>query len=851
MSAFDVSGEEAEGQEGTRSLSSRRALRDPLLASAGASSGATPIATDATPDQPARALAERLGRKLAPVVIDLGPGQPRFASYLDWDEAHQNLLLVPVAGPDLALALAGCRAPIRIRSSDPAEPWMLVARSLRVLGDRLAMVDLMRGSAVPLPTRFPGRAQAPGREPLVLAVHAGADGDAIEGHVFPVTSLGATHCLIDASAPLDRGQVLGPVEVIGERRILRRAVGEVIEVIPWITPHGHRRFRCRLALDDAAVVAAAPGASQAGQMGDGGYDLLSDPDRIAHLFDLGGMLGLRGWYDAPGWRRGRMRIGELRDGLVVIEVDEVPPPDAIPLPPEVRLGFELFAASYEGRARLHRRRGNRFEVALPYVLRRCRRRREQRARVPAERGVTVTFRNTATGAIAHRVVHDLSFGGLSFVAEGSDLYWKGACLERVRLDWDARTVPLGELEVRALTRTPAGTLVCHAANRGVAPSQHAAFIELLASLYHPEAERHDGAGFRSMVDLYERAGLLGDFMLRNLRQVIPSATESWRKLHDARSSVACTLLFRGSSPDPQAALSAVRVWEKTWLLQHFGTLPSADRRAAGTLQLAYLDFVMPQRNAHYLAFFVRAENGRMNAFHEKFFELTGTPESVTRVTVSRWLLRGDRAPAERPGAEPPALASVAPRPLFLRPIRRADEVLVSRAAERALGAMPANALSLVPGSFSLPRTSRRFVRLGLARDRQVSVIADAGGTIEAALLKESTSPGVNLTSMLDAWWFLPVEAYRTGDQHAIAAAATAVAGAAPPVPGADQLLIAPEGTPPGPLLAAGFEKLADLQFYVINRSGFRRYHEYIADRYGELGVKMIKRSAARVARSAS
>ena len=60
----------------------------------------------------------------------------------------------------------------------------------------------------------------------------------------------------------------------------------------------------------------------------------------------------------------------------------------------------------------------------------------------------------------------------------------------------------------------------------------------------------------------------------------------------------------------------------------------------------------------------------------------------------------------------------------------------------------------------------------------------------------------------------------------------------------------PDGTPTGPLVEAGFEKLADLHFYVINRSGFRRYQEYVADRYGELEVKMIKRSAARVARSA-
>jgi 1-acyl-sn-glycerol-3-phosphate acyltransferase len=129
------------------------------------------------------------------------------------------------------------------------------------------------------------------------------------------------------------------------------------------------------------------------------------------------------------------------------------------------------------------------------------------------------------------------------------------------------------------------------------------------------------------------------------------------------------------------------------------------------------------------------------------------------------------------------------------------------------------------------------------------VICDGDG-INAALMKENTSPGVNLTWMLDAWWFLPVEAYRTGDEAGAALAADTIARAPSDVPQGDKLLIVPEGTGTRPLVDAGFEKLADLHLYVINRSGFRRYQEYVADRYGELGVKMIKRSAARIARSA-
>ncbi len=106
--------------------------------------------------------------------------------------------------------------------------------------------------------------------------------------------------------------------------------------------------------------------------------------------------------------------------------------------------------------------------------------------------------------------------------------------------------------------------------------------------------------------------------------------------------------------------------------------------------------------------------------------------------------------------------------------------------------------------------------------------------------------------MLDAWWYLPVESYRTRDTGSVGGRRRRPSPARrPTIARGDKLLIVPDGTPASPLLAAGFEKLADLHLYVINRSGFRRYHEYIADRYGELGAKVTKRSEARIARSVS
>jgi len=104
--------------------------------------------------------------------------------------------------------------------------------------------------------------------------------------------------------------------------------------------------------------------------------------------------------------------------------------------------------------------------------------------------------------------------------------------------------------------------------------------------------------------------------------------------------------------------------------------------------------------------------------------------------------------------------------------------------------------------------------------------------------------------MLDAWWFLPVESFWTMEDRPVAIAADEIARRPSDRPQADKFLIVPECVPTGPLATAGFEKLLNAHLYVLNRSGLRRYYEYIADRYGEVGAKVTSREA-RMARRVS
>jgi hypothetical protein len=780
-------------------------------------------------------LAETLRRAahaLTPVVVDPGPELARITTFVDsidlggvgrgGGRVDGALVLYPVDADAVPQVAAG---QVVIRSCDPREPWQVTARRLHPLGGRRARIDLATAAIAPLPPRLLGRTQSRGRESLVLAVPAATED--LDGCVFPVHGLSATHAIIETAVPFLPGRTLDPVELIGNRRILRQAAATVVETIPWIELDGSRRFRCRLLLEpsDAACERRS-------------YDLLSSPARILRLLELGCMLTAPGWYQAPGWARGRMRLQSMdRERLIFALVE--PPPDAIPNPGHLQIGCELFSVSYEMQVRLLRRREGTLEVTLPLVMRRRRRRREQRAFVPAAEPVWVTFRNPVTGSEEGRRVVDLSFGGLCFEIDPAvDVVWPGIVLENAVVTAQDERIEGGEIEVRSIERGRDGRVLCHAANRHADRVDDWALVGLLSALKHPHVEAHDGSDFRSALALYRRAGLLADFINRNLDPILPEAAGSWRRLHDPSAQIGCTFLYR--TPDGlRGACSGVRAWERTWLAQHFASASPADGQVTGALHMAYLDFVLPRPDAHHMAFFCKSDNEGMNAFYSKFLSLTGTPEAMEKISVDFWIRRAD----ETGSAAPPP-----PRPGYrARPLEDGDELCIGRGAERSLGRLSASALSFQDREIRLPYTDTRFQRACLRRYRDGHVVTRDGQVVTAALC-EHTSPGVNLTWMLNAWWLIPVHPALDEGGAATAEALRLVIEAIPPVPNGDRFVITPSEVGPAPLLAAGFEKIAAVFLYVFDRSGMHRYYQYVADRYGEVDALVARRDVIRMAR---
>jgi hypothetical protein len=350
----------------------------------------------------------------------------------------------------------------------------------------------------------------------------------------------------------------------------------------------------------------------------------------------------------------------------------------------------------------------------------------------------------------------------------------------------------------------------------------------------PGLDRHDGSDVAGMVSLYEQMDLLQPYMLPGLRPIPAAVADGWQKLHAGLPSVGFTLVSSRPGGSLQGAVSAVRAWDRAWLVQQFGVVPTAEPGAAAALQLAILEMVMPRADADHICFFVKADNARMNSSLDRFFSLRGTSEVASRLNLGRWALPDSALPG------PPSHSRSR-----LELVRGIRERFASRVATSVLGSLAAGALSMVPGALTLRRTSRSFRQLGLERRRAVFALVNRGRTA-AILLEEQASPGVSLPGMLDTWWILPADANSDMDPPMIACAADEIARR----PGSRKLLLLPRNAPDEPLCAAGYTKLVDAYLYTLNRAGVCRYHEELTNRYGALlaAMKLRQARAARRAR---
>jgi hypothetical protein len=597
----------------------------------------------------------------------------------------------------------------------------------------------------------------------------------------------------------------------------------VLETVPWYTSDGGKSFCCRLSLRDE--VTADPSTA---------HDLVTEPAEVRRLLDLAGMMRAPGWFEAPGWGRGPLGFVEVGKNEIVLELAS---PPAAPFPLRgLRVGVELFATAYELDVRPLAFAGGKLTTSMPLILRRRRRhRRDQRIAIDPALRVELSFRNPVTGVVETRSVTDASFFALAFECDALNaVVWRGMPLEQAQLSWGDRLVHLGDLIVEEHEHDRAsGRSLCVAAIQQSSIAEDPDMIRLMATLTHPQVRTHDGGDFSALHQTYLRAGLFGPHMHRNLGPIIEQTTQVWRRAHGDASEVVRTFVH-GREDAPDAAVTIMRAWEHGWVAQHFVDTNPEINGATGKLQTAYLDHLVPRPDGRYLLFFIKTDNRVMNAYLRRFFASTGTPDAVNRSVVELWSRPADAPVPSR--ADVPDLA--------LRRCEPRDELVIARAVQRKLGPHAAAALSMVPGEIELNDTRERFARAGLERSRSCDIVT-RGGVATYAVLEERSTPGLNLTWMLNASWIIPVHGELDADGAALDVALRAVVSRPAQTSTGEHFINLPEGIDGERLRAWGFQKEASVYLYVLTRAGLHRFFTYATHRYGEVDAMTARRERRR------
>jgi hypothetical protein len=375
--------------------------------------------------------------------------------------------------------------------------------------------------------------------------------------------------------------------------------------------------------------------------------------------------------------------------------------------------------------------------------------------------------------------------------------------------------------------------VCVAAIQQSSIADDPDMIRLMATLTHPQVRTHDGGDFSALHQTYLRAGLFGPHMHRNLGPIFEQITQVWRRAHGAAGEVVRTFVH-GREDAPDAAVTIMRAWEHGWVAQHFVDTNPEINGATGKLQTAYLDHLVPRPDGRYLLFFVKTDNRVMNSYLRRFFASTGTPDAVNRTVVELW---------SRPGNAPVPSGEDA-HGVTLRRCEPPDELVISRAVQRRLGPHAAAALSMVPGELELNDTRERFARAGLERSRNCEIVSREGRATYA-VLEERSTPGLNLTWMLNASWIIPVHGELDADAAALDAALRSVVSRPAQTATGERFLNLPEGIDADRLAAWGFKKEASVYLYVLTRAGLHRFFTYATHRYGEVEAMTARRERRR------
>lgn len=634
----------------------------------------------------------------------------------------------------------------------------------------------------------------------------------------PVWDISARGLTLVSGVPLPVGTPLRDVVVVSHATQLRHAEGTVQSCIPLLLLHGRRAWRCGVLLRNVGEGRPAPGTEDAE---------LTDPERVRTI--LWGLADLRsevvvhvGTQTLPAV----LLLGEgSRDHPPAFTAQLLQPaPAPVPLG-VVHVATNLFGSGYHFMARLKPQGPHHLVLRPAGILRQVFRREDARINLLHEPTATITWSHPLEGTPQQHRLLDLGVDGFGMEVDPAAFgLWTGLPLRDVHLELPGQAFDPQGAVVRAINGRRVGVRMAPL------PPDDADRLRLtLVQRSHPALTFHDGRDLDAILAFHRKVKLLEPAMEENLAAALPETRRTWAAAHQHPQGLMRTALGRRGE-DVNATLTLVRAYDTSWALQHAAVLHPTVQPTPGTLHGALSSLVYPRPDGEYLFGYLADDVPSQHALMDAFLNTASTPEHRGRQTFHVLAGRSVAQPA-------------APRDPDIHRIPLEQEALVENAALRVLDPVCASALALRAGQVTLPQSRQAFASAGLTRGREALGVW-RNGLCVGLLLREWASPGLCLSSMLNAAMYLPVFEHADPDGAArrklLALALSLPLHGAPPW----RLVLVPEPWDVEVAAPVGLTRMAGCTLYAFHRHGQREYHHYVASRYGLLHARLGHRGEA-------
>jgi hypothetical protein len=471
-------------------------------------------------------------------------------------------------------------------------------------------------------------------------------------------------------------------------------------------------------------------------------------------------------------------------------------------------------------------------LELPAVIHRARRRRVVRVRPGGMVRTRIRFFHPILGRLITFPVRDLSSRGLSFESDYLRyLLWRGMRLRSCEIMMDDECLPLGSVEVRTLVQsaTTDGEWEKHC---GVEFLELPAATEKRISAYvfqtlnpeiqAPTAERIDG-----LWQLFEQSGFIYPNKMSYIRKIRPEIDETWRKLLSDNVPFYKQIVFREGEEELGTA-SAVQVYEHTWLFQHLAATTHPVRLISKDVMLGLAHFLMENRHTKYLMTYFRKENSFPRKLYSGFLDRYPSEEHFCFSEHSFLSLDLEGPPEDR-GHRLASTVRLDDR-INVGPATNKDKEVIENYFQKHLHPLLFRSRSLSGHGLHLPETSAIFRSKGLMRERSC-LVAKEGNRLVAFALLENSSPGINLSGLLNTFSIYTIdpagEGAHTARHHLLHAVLDCYRSW-----GARVAICLTDERDSAVYFDAGFRKEKEYVCLSWSRRMIKSYYHYVQERFG-------------------